>query len=263
MNSNHNNYGSIFDKRVVLLQSGGLDSNICAAILKYHGFHIHHVFVDYGQNSVDREREMVERIVKRYGGTLYPCKIELPWLNKSNLVGGEVSDWESEGSLNTSETGVYVPMRNAILLSIASSLAESLEIPYICSALDGAQDVDGNPTGGTTDKHPDFVKKMEIALSEGSEMKHILKEKFEILTPLMDLYKNQIVKVGEQYGADMSLSWSCYNSTEVPCCKCSACKTRAQGFYYAGLKDPLLEKFGISIDPESIIIPELGANPID
>ena len=264
MFSDYNRYEGISDKRAVLLQSGGLDSNICAAILKYYGFEIHHIFVDYGQNSAKNERAMVEKIVKRYGGTLHTCKLELPWLSKSSiLVGGVVDDWDADGSLNTLETGVYVPMRNMMLLSIAGSLAESLQIPNICSALDGEQDFDGNPTGGTTDKHPDFVRKVESAITEGSEMKHIYGGKYNILTPLMGRCKSEGVLIGQKFFADMSLSWSCYNSTEVPCGECSACRARAQGFFYAGLKDPLLEKLGIEIDSEKIIDPILGSNPID
>lgn len=264
MFSDYNRYGAISDKRVVLLQSGGLDSNICAAIMKYHGFEIHHVFVDYGQNSVNNERAMVEKIVKRYGGTLHSCKIELPWLKEASvLIGGKVEDWEADGALNTLDTGVYVPMRNLMLLSIASSLAESLQIPNICAALDGVQDFDGVPLGGTTDKHPSFIRKVESAITEGSELHHVYGGKYTILTPLMGRCKSEGVLIGKKFFADMSISWSCYNSSEVPCGECSACRARAQGFYYAGLKDPLLEKLGIEIDPETIIDPDIGPNPID
>lgn len=253
MNSNPVAYAEFEDKRVVLLQSGGLDSNVCAAIFKFWEFEIHHVFVDYGQNMAARERESFHKIVKHYGGTPHECKIELPWLKEStNLAGGEVNDFDSDGTFNTIESGVYVPMRNAVLISIASSLADSLGIKYICSALDGVEDVDGNPMGGTTDKHPMFAKKLESALSEGSSYKWVYGKEFELLTPVMAFTKEDTIKLGLEYEADFSISWSCYNSKKKPCCKCSACKARALGFKRAGIKDPLLEKFGIDFEVEDV-----------
>ena len=252
MNSLVEKYSEIEDKRVVLLQSGGLDSNVCAAVLSKLGFEIHHLFVDYGQNTSNKERGFVSAIVEKYGGTLHTVSLKADWLLDNALAKGGINDWEAEGNFNTIEEGTYVPLRNAFLLSLAGSLADKLQIPYICAALDGYEDLDGNPLVGTTDKHPTFVKKVESALIEGSSMYHVNGHKFTILTPLMGSYKEDTIKLGEEYGADFSISWSCYNSEDKPCLKCSACKERARGFFYAGIKDPLLEKFGIEVPRNKI-----------
>ena len=61
-----NYYGKIENKRVVLLQSGGLDSCVLASLFHKFGFEIHHLFVDYGFNSAERDLRNVKKIVKKY-----------------------------------------------------------------------------------------------------------------------------------------------------------------------------------------------------
>lgn len=235
-------YSTLDDKRVVLLQSGGLDSCFLASLFSYYGFEIHHLFANYGQNSVSKELECALKIVDRYGGTLHTCDLRLPWLEGSTrLVNGTVNDWGADSKFNAIYESTYVPMRNAMLLSVASSLCESLDIQYIACAFDGEEGlVDHKPCGGTTDKHPTFVRKMEDALIEGSSMYHVQHKSIRILTPIMNKFKETTIYLGSLIGTDFSLSWSCYNKGDKPCCKCSACSTRIKAFENVGLVDPLL-----------------------
>ena len=235
-------YESITDKRVVILQSGGLDSNIIASVFNYFGFEMHHIFVNYGQNMLEKEREYSKKIAEYYGGTYQEVTLDLPWLHSTtSLVGHVVDDThETQSQFNTNLTGAYVPLRNQMLLSIAGSYAEACEIPYIACAFDGAEDEDHIPTGGTTDKHPTFVKKLEDSLNEGSAFYHIKGEKFTILTPVMGLFKPEIIGLGLASEADMSISWSCYNKSDKPCGQCSACKVREEAFKEVEMEDPAL-----------------------
>lgn len=234
-------YENIKDKRVVLLQSGGLDSNIIASVFNYFGFKMHHIFINYGQNMLKKEREYSKKIADYYGGTYQEVTLDLPWLKSTTkLVNNTVSDKEAKGALNANLTGTYVPMRNHIMLSVASSYAEAYGIPYIACAFDGAEDENKKPIGGTTDKHPEFVRKIEESINEGSEMYHIDNKKFKILTPVMDLFKEEIIGLGLATEADMSLSWSCYNKSDKPCGQCSACVTRANAFKTLEIEDPAL-----------------------
>ena len=235
-------YENIEDKRVVILQSGGLDSNIIASVFEYFGFEMHHIFVDYGQNMADKEREYSKKIAEFYGGTYQEVKLNLPWLKETtNLVDHIVEDYKNDSvTFNANQTGEYVPLRNHVLLSIAGSYAEAYKIPYIACAFDGEEDENNNPTGGTTDKHPTFVSKIEDSINEGSAFKHIDHKNFKILTPIMGLYKPEIIGLGLATESDMSLSWSCYNKGEKPCGICSACKVRAEAFKEVGIEDPSL-----------------------
>lgn len=243
---NINKYGKIKNKRVVLLQSGGLDSCVLASLFHHHGFEIHHLFVDYGFNSAKRDLENVKKIVQKYGGELHIVKIDMPWLKESTCLvnGGTVDDTQyGDGAMNTYFAGTYVPLRNTFLISIAGSLCESLKIPYIATALDGAEDeITHEPTGGTSDKHPTYVRKLEDALNEGSSVHHLENMNIRILTPIMGFFKEDTITMGEILGTDFSLCNSCYSDSEEPCGVCSACKVRREAFASVGLDDPLLKK---------------------
>lgn len=237
-------YETIEDKRVVILQSGGLDSNILASIFKHYGFEMHHIFVNYGQNMLEKEREYSKKIAEYYGGTYQEVTIDLPWLKTSTVLVDnfvEEDNDDEEKPLGANECGVYVPMRNHLLLSISGSYAEAHNITNIACAFDGCEDFYGRPLGGTTDKHPTFVNAVELSLNEGSAIKHIDYKYLSILTPLMDMYKHEIIKVGEEFNADVSISWSCYNKSDKPCGTCPACVTRAEGFKMANVEDPSLK----------------------
>lgn len=226
------------DKRVVLLQSGGLDSNVLASLFKDCGFEMHHIFVDYGQNMKEKELEYARKISEYYGGTLSEVKLELPWLKETTcLVDNVVSDSGAFDSLNAIEHGTYVPLRNQMLLSIAGSYAEAYQIPFIACAFDGDEDENGNPTGGTTDKHPKYVQAVVDSLNEGSAYKHVHGKEFTILTPVMGMYKEEIIALGVECNADFSISWSCYNKGEEPCHVCSACELRHEAFKNMGIED--------------------------
>lgn len=226
------------DKRVVLLQSGGLDSNVLASLFKDCGFEMHHIFVDYGQNMKDKELEYARKIVEYYGGTLSEVKLELPWLKDTTcLVDNVVNDSGACDSLNAIKHGTYVPLRNQMLLSIAGSYAEAYQIPFIACAFDGEEDEQGNPTGGTTDKHPTYVQAVVDSLNEGSAYKHVHGKEFTILTPVMGMYKEEIIALGTECNADFSISWSCYNKGDEPCHVCSACELRHLAFKNMGIED--------------------------
>ena len=226
------------DKRVVLLQSGGLDSNVLASLFKDCGFEMHHIFVDYGQNMKEKELEYARKIAEYYGGTLSEVKLELPWLKETTcLVDNVVNDSGAFDSLNAIEHGTYVPLRNQMLLSIAGSYAEAYQIPFIACAFDGDEDENGNPTGGTTDKHPKYVQAVVDSLNEGSAYKHVHGKEFTILTPVMGMYKEEIIALGVECNADFSISWSCYNKGEEPCHVCSACELRHEAFKNMGIED--------------------------
>lgn len=231
------------DKRVVLLQSGGLDSCYLACLFNRHGFEVHHVFIDYRQNARVRELESAEKIVEKYGGELHVVDLDMPWLESSTLLRGHRAEsFENlgiEARLSAVTTGTYVPMRNHIFLGIASSLAEALKIKYIASGLDGWQDEGGRPQGGTTDKHPNFVREIERSLREGSAMTHVSHNDFELIVPILAYEKHQVINNGLFIGCDFSLSWTCYNNGDKPCGVCGSCGDRRMNFEYLDEIDPV------------------------
>ena len=63
--------------------------------------------------------------------------------------------------------------------------------------------------------------------------------RIEIVTPLITLRKQEIVKKGIELGAPFHLSWSCYRSQEMACGRCDSCALRLRAFEQAGAKDAI------------------------
>ena len=61
-----------------------------------------------------------------------------------------------------------------------------------------------------------------------------------IETPLQNLSKADIVKLGAELGVDYSLTVTCYSPDPEgrACGKCASCRLRRDGFVAAGLPDP-------------------------
>ena len=63
----------------------------------------------------------------------------------------------------------------------------------------------------------------------------------KVHTPLIQLSKADIVKLGASLNVDFSLTHSCYDpdSAGRSCGECDSCILRKKGFAEAGLADPL------------------------
>ena len=60
-----------------------------------------------------------------------------------------------------------------------------------------------------------------------------------ILTPLQQLSKGEIIRLGMTLGLDYGLTHSCYAPNGAACGVCDSCRLRAKGFAEAGVPDPL------------------------
>ena len=229
----------IEDRRVVLLNSGGLESCYLACLFHSKDFEVHHLFFDYGQNALEGETAAVHNIVKKYGGTLHTVKIDMPWLSGSSVLcsGSTVEDPSVPKYMGTVAAGTYVPLRNHVFLSIAGSLADGLSIPYVSSGLDGAQDGFGVPCGSAPDKHPNFAYSIEASINEASSFHHVSGNYIELICPILCMTKEDTILRGLSIGCDFSLSWSCYNSGSHPCGTCCACSDRKIHFDNVGIEE--------------------------
>jgi 7-cyano-7-deazaguanine synthase len=64
----------------------------------------------------------------------------------------------------------------------------------------------------------------------------------KIHTPLVQMSKAQIVRLGLELGVPFGLTHSCYDPDPVgrPCGQCDSCLLRAKGFREAGVADPAM-----------------------
>ena len=135
---------------------------------------------------------------------------------------------------DTSESGIpvtYVPARNLIFLAVAMGVAEARDADAVHLGVN-ALDYSGYP-----DCRPEFVHSFAataaLALKRGIEGRPV-----DIETPLVDLGKADIVRLGVEIGAPLHLTWSCYRGGDRPCGECDSCALRAKGFAEAGVVDP-------------------------
>ena len=65
-------------------------------------------------------------------------------------------------------------------------------------------------------------------------------QKFTIHTPLLDLTKADIIKLGTGLNVDYGITVSCYNADDLgnACGECDSCYYRKLGFENAQLNDP-------------------------
>ena len=56
---------------------------------------------------------------------------------------------------------------------------------------------------------------------------------------LKDIFKiqDEIVKLGDELGVELSKTYSCYTNNQIHCGSCLACRLRQEGFYWANIKD--------------------------
>ena len=223
---------TVKQKTAVVLFSGGLDSTTCLYWALDKGYKCYALNIKYGQKH-SREALSARAICKKLGVELTEIKLNLPWLAAAtSLVGkAEIPDESLETIKNTKRIpSTYVPARNLMFVSIAASLADSINADAIIAG-PNAIDYSGYP-----DCRPEFYDPLSKAVKEGTR-KGSQGGSIKIITPLLKLSKAQIAKLGKKLNAPFSMTWSCYRGGKKPCGKCDACKLRAEGFKAAGLKD--------------------------
>lgn len=90
-------------------------------------------------------------------------------------------------------------------------------------------------SSGYPDCRRSFFDAYEIAARHGTRPG----SKLQIHTPLVELSKAQIVRLGVQLQAPLGLTWSCYRDEELACGACESCLLRLRGFAQAGVPDPI------------------------
>jgi len=65
-------------------------------------------------------------------------------------------------------------------------------------------------------------------------------EAISISTPLIELKKTEILKLGNNWGVRWEKTWSCYPDGEVACDVCDSCQLPREAFKELDLQYPLL-----------------------
>lgn len=220
--------------KAVCLLSGGLDSATCLAYARREGFECHALSFDYGQRH-RVELNAARKIAEALGAADHRvARIDLRIFGRSALTDNiDVPKGRDEAAMNREIPVTYVPARNTIFLSFALAWAEVLEANDIFIGVN-ALDYSGYP-----DCRPEFIEAFErmsnLATKSGVEGR----TRMHIRTPLIQLSKADIVRLGRELNVPFELTHSCYDpdASGHPCGACDSCLLRAKGFREAGIAD--------------------------
>lgn len=176
-------------RRALVLMSGGIDSALCAHLLKSEGFDVAGIFVDYGQPAAAQERKAAVAIASRLAITLEVLE----------LSGSQVG---ASGE---------VPGRNTFLLA-AATLATGNQSTLLAIGIHA----------GTSyfDCSPAFMESARRLLAECSQ------GKVQVVAPLLHLSKAEVFRLVEQVGLDIADTYSCETGATPVCGKCASCLDR-------------------------------------
>jgi len=229
MSSNSNN------KAVVLL-SGGLDSATALAwASKEQGWECYTIAFDYGQRHVV-ELQASEEISSFFEAKKHKViAVDLQAIGGSSLTSD--LDVPKDQAESAAIPSTYVPARNLIFLSLAAAFAETVGANKLVI---GANVVDYS---GYPDCRPEFLNSFAQTVALGTKA-GVQGADFEVVAPLLQLDKSEIIKLGLSLGVDYAMTRSCYDPKDdgKPCGHCDSCHFRNQGFAELGQTDPLLNR---------------------
>ena len=215
--------------KAIVLLSGGLDSATTLAIAKDKGRQCYALSFAYGQRH-DSELQSARRIAE-------DLAVEQHRIFDLNLVPFSDSSLTNRhadilASSDQKIPSTYVPARNTIFLSLALAWAEVLECLEIYIGVN-AIDYSGYP-----DCRPEYIEAFQkmagLATRDGVSGKAC-----QIITPLINLTKDQIIRTGIALGLDYTMTVSCYQADAQgrACGVCDSCRLRKQGFANANIPD--------------------------
>lgn len=237
-------------RKSLVLFSGGLDSFLSLLIAKRDGGLVTPVFFNYGQNPYEIEKEAVKNICELL--ELTPVEIDL-----TSLGGLLSSSYTSGEDASTSKVyNSYVPNRNLLFLTLASSYAHINDYKFIYSGFYYEEFEKKSKKYTTLAERVDaHVKRVEdevyISTLHSDQTKEFLDSVGAILKAsdsynepvlincLESFNKVQILNEIESFGylkEAILYSRSCYsteikvNDWGVGCGKCSSCEIREDAF---------------------------------
>lgn len=215
----------------VVLVSGGMDSLVTAAMAYETTKDLAFLHLNYGQKTEAKELECFHKIADHYHVAPNLRKIIdvsfLKQIGGSSLTDDGIDVKKYKGD-SAEIPDSYVPFRNTHIVSMAVSWSEVLGAKKIFI---GAVYEDSS---GYPDCRPSYYKALNALIKEGTKDGDI-----EVITPVIMMKKEEIVKKAIVLNAPLQYSWSCYARGDKACGVCDSCALRLTGFQKAGLEDPI------------------------
>ena len=206
-----------------------MDSCVTVAIANTQ-YQLALLHVNYGQRTESRELKAFYDIASYYD--IPQNKILISNIDYLTKIGGSsLTDLRmhvQDAQLNSKEIPTsYVPFRNTLFLTIAVAWGEVLGARKIFI---GAVEQD---SPGYPDCKPQYYEAFNRLITVGTKPT----TNMEVETPIINMSKAEIIKIGISLNAPLHLSWSCYKNTDKACGVCHSCFLRLKAFKEAGARD--------------------------
>ena len=226
----HKNIGRT---KIVAVVSGGLDSTIfavyCAEVLKAPLYVISFTYGQRCTKEIERAKEILGPRCKEFKVIDISGVKEL--LGKNQLTDKSVK------VENKYAQSVVVPVRNVILLSMASAWAYSINANYV---IYGAHMSD---SGGYPDCTPSFQREFQETIYTAhyhiNKKGYYLDNTIVITSPAkLGMHKTELIKLGYKHLKDnIFRTWSCYKDGKKQCGRCESCRNRKKAFELSEIED--------------------------
>jgi 7-cyano-7-deazaguanine synthase len=216
--------------KAVCLLSGGMDSSTLAYLAKSEGYEIYALHLNYGQRTEEKERACAKKIAGLLGAEDF-VEVDVGYFalfGASSLTDPAIAV-EGFDPARAHIPNTYVPFRNANLLAIATSYAESKEADAIFI---GVQSLDYS---GYPDCRPQFIDAFQRVIDLGTKET----TRIALNTPFISMTKTEILRLGLALGVPYKFTWSCYRNQDKACGTCGSCHFRKEAFAHAGVPDPI------------------------
>lgn len=187
---------------IVSLASGGLDSSLMSLLAKENDNVLHPLFINYGQLAYEKEWLACQIMHHKYGLPT-PMKMDIDGYGKTILSG-----LTSKDKLIKDEA--FLPGRNLVFLVMGAAYAKQVGATAVTIGLLKEE------TAIFNDQTDLFLEKAQDII------RYTIGEEIQILTPLREFYKQEVVELAKIKGLDGT--YSCHAGGDVPCEKCIACE---------------------------------------
>lgn len=215
-------YDEVINPKALVCASAGMDSTVAAKWAVDQGYETTLLHFNYRCRAELKENECIQKIADKLGCKLVTIHTDFikDVIGHSRLVGDGEVNTAGGGEAGAELAYEWVPARNLIFLSIAAGYAEAHKIDYII--------LGGNleESGAYADNELIFQQKFNDILPNALN----LGNRVQVLTPIANLMKPEIVRLGITINAPLDLTWSCYEAGELHCGKCGPCFMRKTAF---------------------------------
>lgn len=173
-----------------ILMSGGVDSMVCAHLMKNRGYRAQGIFVDYGQPAARYEQRAAEAVSEHFG--LFPL-LSISTRGASAIRGGEI------------------PGRNAFLIFSAMTLA-GVNSGFLAIGVHSGTEY--------------YDCTLAFLRGAGEIVSSYTDGKLRLIAPLQDWRKPDILAFATEKDLPLELTYSCEFGVSPPCGECLSCKDR-------------------------------------